>query len=163
MNTRSPYPTCAVPSAVERRNGTGRRLPAGFPPQFSSYRRRRSKGRRKTDRGGYVDIYDRGSWALAIAVMGLSFLDAILTVLQINRGFIREANPVMNLVLSWGGVYAFFSLKAAMTAFALGIIILHKEWALARYMARLCLCCYILVLIYHLYLVSGHGGVTTFL
>ena len=110
-----------------------------------------------------MDIYDRGSWSLALAVLGLSFLDAILTVLQIQRGFIQEANPIMNMVIAWGGIYAFFSLKAAMTAFALAIIILHKEWALARYMARVCLCCYILILFYHMYLVSAHGGVTAFL
>lgn len=152
-----------MPSSPERRRSVDRRQPAGFPPQFSSQRRRRSKGRRKTDRGGYVDIYDRGSWSLALAVLGLSFLDAILTVLQIQRGFIQEANPIMNMVIAWGGIYAFFSLKAAMTAFALAIIILHKEWALARYMARVCLCCYILILFYHMYLVSAHGGVTAFL
>jgi hypothetical protein len=98
-----------------------------------------------------------------MSVMGLSFVDAILTVVQIERGFVREANPVMNLVLAWGGTYAFFSLKAAMTAFALAIIIVHKEWPLARYMARLCLACYILILLYHLYLVSGSTGVTAFL
>jgi hypothetical protein len=98
-----------------------------------------------------------------MAVMALSFLDAILTVAQIERGTIREANPVMNLVLIWGGVYAFFSLKAAMTAFALAIIILHKEWTLARYMARLVLCCYVLILCYHLYLVGAYGRAIRFL
>lgn len=155
--------TSVTQSPPERRSGQEGRQPAGFPPQFSSQRRRRSKGRRRTDRGGYVDIYDRGSWIVALTVMGLSFLDAVLTVLQIERGVVREANPIMNTVLTWGGVYAFFSLKAAMTAFALAIIILHKEWVLARYMARLCLGCYVLILFYHIYLVSGHGGVATFL
>ncbi len=133
-----------------------------FPPRFASFRRRSSRGRRKTDRGGYVDIYDRGSWVVALTVMALSFVDAVLTVLQVEKGIVREANPIMNAVLAWGGAYVFFSLKAAMTAFALAIIIIHKEWALARYMARLCLACYIVILIYHMYLVSGSGLVLAF-
>jgi hypothetical protein len=163
MKASSLDSTSAIQCPSERRSGQDRRPPAGFPPKLSSQRRRRSKGRRKTDRGGYVDIYDRRSWIVALTVMGLSFLDAILTVLQIERGVVREANPIMNIVLTWGGVYAFFSLKAAMTAFALAVIILHKEWVLARYVARLCLGCYVLILFYQIYLVSGHGGVATFL
>ena len=147
----------------ERRSGHDRRQPVGFPPQFSSFRRRASRGRRKTDRGGYVDIYDKGSWMVALAVMGLSFLDAALTVLQIERGMVREANPIMNVALVWGGAYAFFSLKAAMTAFALAIIILHKEWVLARYMARICLGCYVLIILYHMYLVSNRSSLLAFL
>jgi hypothetical protein len=100
---------------------------------------------------------------VALAVMCLSFVDAVMTVLQIERGVVREANPVMNVVLAWGGAYAFFSLKAAMTAFALAIIILHKEWTLARYMARICLCCYILIILYHMFLVSGRSSMLAFL
>jgi hypothetical protein len=142
----------------DRRNGLDRRQPGGFPPKFSGFRRRRSCGRRKTDRGGYVDIYDPGSWGIAIAVMLMSFLDAVLTVLQIERGVVREANPVMHLTLAWGGLVAFFSLKATMTALPLAIIILHKEWPLARYVARVCLWFYVVILIYHLYLVCGYTG-----
>jgi hypothetical protein len=163
MKVSSLDPTSVTQCPSERRSGQDCRQPAGFPPQFSSQRRRRSKGRRKTDRGGYVDIYDRGSWIIALSVLGLSLLDAILTVLQIERGVVREANPIMNMVITWGGVYAFFSLKAAMTAFALAIIMLHKEWVLARHMARLCVGCYVLILFYHIYLLNGHGAVTTFL
>jgi hypothetical protein len=90
--------------------------------------------------------------------MGLSFLDAVLTVYQIEKGSVREANPVMHMAIAWGGVYAFFSLKAAMTAFPLAIIILHKEWPLARYVAQLCLWFYVMILFYHLYLVSDLSG-----
>jgi hypothetical protein len=143
---------------TERRNGGDRRQPSTFPPQFSSQRRRRNKGRRRTDSGAYVDIYDRRNWMLAIAVMGLSFLDAVLTVYQIERGSVREANPIMSMAIAWGGVYAFFSLKAVMTAFPLAIIILHKEWLLARYMARVCLWFYVAILIYHLFLVADLTG-----
>ena len=162
MNSQSAVPSVTPRVNSERRDSSERRSPPTFPPQFSSQRRRHSKGRRKTDPGGYVDIYDRGSWALAAAVMGLSFLDAVLTVVQIRRGVVREANPLMGEVLKWGGIYVFFSLKTAMTAFPLAIIILHKEWALARYMARVCLLFYVLILIYHLFLVDRHGLLPVF-
>jgi hypothetical protein len=163
MKTSSSESDLVARTSAEKRSGLARRQPVPFPPQFSSFRRRHSRGRRETDFGGYVDIYDRRSWAIALAILGLSCADAVLTVLQIEKGIVQEANPLMNVVLAWGGAYAFFSLKAAMTAFALAIIILHKEWVLARHMARLCLFCYILILIYHMYLVSNHRGLLAFL
>jgi hypothetical protein len=93
--------------------------------------------------------------------MALSALDAILTGLQLSRGQIQEANPLMAGVIQWGGIYLFFSIKAAMTAFPLAIIILHKEWLLGRFAARLCLWCYILVSFYHLWLVFGAPALST--
>ena len=154
-----PYTSDWQPHPLEkRRKGTDRRLTTSFWPRFGGLRRRRSSGRRKGDPAGYVDIYDRGSWAIALAVMAMSFIDAVLTVLQIQRGAVREANPVMNMTLAWGGIYGFFCLKASMTAFALAIIIVHKEWVLARHVARLCLWFYVLIMFYHLYLLSGYAG-----
>lgn len=140
---------------TERRYGGDRRKPAIFPPEFSSYRRRKSSGRRKGDRRGYVDIYDSRTWGVALSVLLLSGLDAVLTGMQIAAGRSREANPLMSLVLNHGGFAAFFSLKVAMTAYPLAIIVLHKEWVLARFAARLCLWSYMSVAIYHLYLILG--------
>ncbi len=157
MSTKTAPLSDDIPA--ERRRGLDRRQPPIFPPRFSGQRRRSSKGRRKTDRGGYVDIYDRKSWVIALSVMGLSFLDAVLTAFQIRRGMALEANPIMNLAIEWGGMYAFFSLKAAMTAFPLAVIILHKEWLLARQVAHLCIGFYIVILLYHLYLVGSFNGI----
>ena len=151
-NPENTHPT------VERRSGLDRRRVATFPPHFSGHRRRRSKGRRGTDGGGYVDCYDSWSWGVALSVMILSLTDAVLTGLQLHGGRIREANPIMRAVIHLGGIYSFISLKAAMTALPLAIIILHKEWTLARYAARLCLWSYILVLMYHLYLLVEHNS-----
>jgi hypothetical protein len=145
-------------SFEERRKGMERRLTSSIWPRFRGLRRRRSSGRRKVDPAGYVDIYDRRSWGIALAVMIMSFLDAVLTVLQIRRGAVREANPIMNVTLAWGGVYGFFCLKASLTAFALAIIILHKEWSFGRHVARLCLWFYVAIMFYHLYLISGCAG-----
>ncbi len=90
---------------------------------------------------------------MAISILLLSSLDAVLTGLQIRSGFFREANPLMNAVLIHGGAYSFVSIKLAMTAMPLAIIILHKEWAIARFAARVCLWAYILLSLYHLYLI----------
>ncbi len=137
---------------IERRSGVDRRRPAVFPPIFSPHRRRRSKGRRKDDRAAYVDIYDAGSWGIALSILVLSLLDAFLTGIQMLAGRVREANPVMNAALNAGGLYTFFTVKAAMTAFPVAIILLHKEWKIARFAARACLCSYVLIALYHIYL-----------
>jgi hypothetical protein len=140
-------------SSQERRSGADRRGKIPFPPTFSGQRRRRSSGRRRTDGPQYVDIYDLGSWGVAMAVLLLSLLDAVLTGLQIRSGFFHEANPLMNAVLVHGGVYTFISLKVALTAMPLAIIVMHKEWAVARHAARACLWAYILLACYHVYLI----------
>ncbi len=80
-------------------------------------------------------------------------IDAFLTAFQVKRGFVREANPLMNMVLVRCGDYSFVSLKLALTAVPLAILVLHREWRVARYAARVCLWAYILLTCYHLYLV----------
>ena len=42
-----------------------------------------------------------------------------------------------------------------MTILPVAIIMLHKEWALGRYAARLCLWSYIILSLYHMYLIFG--------
>jgi hypothetical protein len=109
-----------------------------------------------------VDLYDFRSWGIAISVLTLSFIDAVLTGMQLLGGKVQEANPIMNAVIRLGGLYSFLSLKAAMTALPLAIIILHKEWALARQAARLCLWSYILVALYHVYLIVERNSLSGF-
>ncbi len=121
-------------------------------PELSSRRRRHRSGRRRDDRG-YVDRYDARTWGVALSVLVLSVMDAWLTGMQIVQGKSREANPLMDWVICHAGLWTFFGLKAAMTALPLAIIVLHKEWLMARYAARLCLWCYVGVSVYHLYLV----------
>jgi hypothetical protein len=139
----------------ERRSGAARRVPSGISSIFASpFRRRKSKGRRKTDRGAYVDVYDSRSWFIAIAVLLLSTLDAVLTGLHMIRGSAREVNPIMDAVISHGGLPAFFGVKAAMTVFPMAIIFIHKEWTLGKFAARACLWAYALLSLYHLYLLA---------
>jgi hypothetical protein len=138
---------------AERRSTTDRRGEASLRTLFSSrQRRRKSHGRRKTDKGAYVDIYDSRTWCIVAAILILSFMDAFLTGLHVIRGTAHELNPLMKAVLDCGGLPAFFSAKAAMTILPVSLIMIHKEWALGKYAARLILYSYILLSIYHLYL-----------
>jgi hypothetical protein len=138
----------------ERRSDDQRRTPSSFGSLFSKGpRRRKSRGRRKTDKGAYVDIYDSRSWSIAIAVLILSFMDAFLTRMHLVRGTASELNPILNKIMDYGGLPAFFAAKAAMTVFPMAVILIHKEWTLGRYAARLCLFAYILLSCYHLYLI----------
>jgi len=146
---------------VERRSGIDRRSRGIIFSLFNiRSRRRKSKGRRKTDRGGYVDTYDSRTWGIALSILALSLIDATLTWLHLLQGSARELNPVMNAVLNHGGIPAFFGAKAIMTILPVAIIVLHKEWALGRYAARLCLWSYIILSLYHLYLLFGASKLT---
>ncbi len=141
---------------TERRSGVDRRKRSLSAALFRrGLRRRRSAGRRSTDAGGYVDVYDWRTWTIAVSVLLLSLTDGLMTALQVLRASAWELNPIMNAALRLGGLTAFFGLKAAMTILPMGIILLHKEWVLGRYAARLCLWSYILVSLYHFYLIFG--------
>jgi hypothetical protein len=138
----------------ERRTGVDRRTPPTLTSIFAgSFRRRRSSGRRKTDRGAYVDIYDSRTWCIAIAVLALSAIDALMTGFHMTEGTARELNPIMNTIIRHGGLPAFFAAKGAMTVVPLAVIFVHKEWKLGKFAARLCLWAYALLCFYHLYLV----------
>ena len=141
---------------VERRSGVDRRSPKLSKLLVGRFSRRKSGGRRKSDRGGYVDIYDSRTWSIASAILILSLIDALLTRMLLRAGVASELNPVMNAVLNRSGMAAFFAVKATMTVIPLSIIVLHKEWALGRYAAMLCLLSYVLVFLYHLYLIFGY-------
>ena len=145
---------------ADRRSGTDRRGQASFREfLFSRQRRRKSRGRRKSDKGAYVDIYDARTWGIVIAILLLSFMDALLTGLHVIRGSAREINPVLKAILDCGGLPAFFSAKAALTILPIAVIMIHKEWTLAKYAARLILGAYMLLTIYHLFLLIRIQGV----
>jgi hypothetical protein len=138
----------------ERRTGIDRRIPTTlFGSLASRFRRRKSKGRRKTDRGAYVDIYDARTWSIATTVLVLSGIDAVLTGIHVVEGTAKEVNPIMNAFIRYGGLPGFLGAKAAMTVLPLAVIFVHKEWTLGKFAARLCLWAYALLCFYHLYLV----------
>jgi hypothetical protein len=140
-------------SITERRSRKDRRQLPKFPPLYTPYSRRKKSGRRKTDDGGYVDVYDFRTWDLALSVMILSILDGILTSLEISVKGAEEMNPLMKHLLQAGGSFFFLALKLTLTSLALAVIVLHKEFRIGRNAARFCLWSYIIIAIYHLYLI----------
>ena len=141
---------------IERRSNANRRVTVSIWDLFSKkHRRRKSRGRRNTDKGAYVDVYDSRSIGIAITVLVLSFSDAVFTRMHLVRGTAREWNPLLNTIINHGGLTAFFVVKIAMTAFPIAVILVHKEWDLGRYAAWLCLFAYILITFYHLCLIAG--------
>ena len=137
----------------ERRSGTDRRNAMSFSKLFARRPlRRKSRGRRKTDQGAYVDIYDSQSWIIAISVLILSLLDAVLTRMHLLRGSASESNPLMRAVIDHGGFSLFYIVKAVMTFFPVVVIMIHKEWAMGRFAAKLCLLAYVFLACYHLFL-----------
>lgn len=153
MQNKTYFDSATQKTGIERRSGIDRRNYRSFWEAVSRQpRRRKSRGRRKTDKGAYVDIYDFRTWGIAIAVLLLSLLDAFLTRMHLIRGSAHELNPLMKSVIDMGGYPAFFTAKVAMTLFPMAIIVIHKEWTFGRYAARLCLWAYILLSCYHFYL-----------
>jgi uncharacterized membrane protein len=139
--------------AVDRRSGKDRRDRVSiFPLCHLGPLRRRKGGRRESDTG-YVDIYDLRTWLVAVSVILLSLMDALLTQRHLMQGSALELNPIMGAVIRIGGMPAFYGTKGLLTVIAVTIIMLHKEWALGKIAARICLWAYILVSLYHLYLV----------
>jgi len=121
-----------------------------------------SRGRRRTDQGAYVDVYGSRTWIVVIAVLILSFMDALLTGWHMIRGSAREVNPVMRAIIDYGGLSAFFTAKAALTVIPMAVIMIHKEWTLGKYAARFCLWSYVCISLYHLYLIFGAQKITGF-
>ena len=80
-------------------------------------------------------------------------MDALLTQRHLIHGSARELNPIMDAVIRIGGMPAFYGTKGLLTIVAVTIIMLHKEWALGKIAARICLWAYILLSLYHIFLV----------
>ncbi|MBN2320664.1 MAG: hypothetical protein JXR49_16410 [Acidobacteria bacterium] len=139
--------------AVDRRSGRDRRDRISIFPLSHFWPLRRKKGGRREADTGYVDVYDLRTWLVAVSVILLSLMDALLTQQHLIHGSARELNPIMDAVIRMGGMPAFYGTKGILTVIAVSIIMLHKEWALGRVAARICLWAYILLSMYHLYLV----------
>ena len=143
-----------ISSGDNRRNSDNERRAPMFLWDVFSYRpfRRKSRGRRKNDPGAYVDIYDAGSYGIVFAVLALSLLDTALTHFHLKRGIAGEANPIMRSIIESGGFPSFYSAKIAMTTLPIVVIIIHKEWSFGKYAARFCLWVYIVLSLWHIFI-----------
>lgn len=124
-------------SASERRSGQDRRAQAIPLSKSIFYRGQRRSVRRIEDRKRIV-IFDRYRPSLilfAFVILGLSLLDALLTLTLIAKGA-QELNPVMKYYLTHGP-QIFLLVKYGLTALSVLIVIVSHEIITTRY--RLCI------------------------
>lgn len=115
-------------------------------------------GRRKGDRrrpeslNQYVDLYEPGLAAILVAVALLCALDAVFTLLYIQKGG-SEANPIMDWLIRQGATQ-FVVVKCAVTSLGLVVLCLHKNFRYVRGVIWGVLVLYGLLFLYHLYLAT---------
>ncbi|MFT7677864.1 MAG: hypothetical protein ACI8QC_001850 [Planctomycetota bacterium] len=144
MSTTSLAPGAAVRRGLDRRSAP--------TPRFSRYTffggQRRSVRRDSEREGTFVDLY---GLPLVIAVAWVAFMnmgDSYFTMVHLQSGGI-ELNPVAAALLTTGRV-GFVMAKALMISLALLVLLLHKNFWLARVGMWIAAGSYTLLNVYHL-------------
>jgi hypothetical protein len=152
MNPSAPLQL--LPETAPERRGLPdrRRRPTSMFAPFTSPGRRRRFRRSGEELNAYVDCPSRRVQVWAVAMITLSALDAILTLVHI-RGGRQELSPTMDLALSHGDT-AFVASKMAVTALGVFLLALHQNFTLARFAFRALLLSYCLLIGYHLFLLA---------
>jgi len=93
----------------------------------SFYRRRRSQIRRETDDTSrvYVDTHEAKIGYLALALMGLSIVDAFFTTVLLQNGS-QELNPLLAYLIELDATL-FLAIKFFITGASIVFFILHKH------------------------------------
>jgi hypothetical protein len=124
-------PGHAEEDSLERRSGHDRRLQptSAFAGFFA--RGKRKRGRRVGESEGiYVDRFTRGDVVLLLGIFILNILDAFFTMLWLQRGG-GEGNPFMAYLLEMGEE-VFLLQKCIVVGIWLIVLLVHKNFKLAR-------------------------------
>ena len=112
--------------ADERRRGPDRRrtdpLLADWRYAFNGRRR----GPRRDGEDGHSDVYDARQLLTTAAVLIHSTLDAAMTLTLLDTGMIREANPIMRVLIEHD-VQIFINLKTALTGAGLLLLVVASR------------------------------------
>ena len=140
-----------IDGSAERRDRTERRRrPTPILSRYTFFGRRRG-GRRDTESSNiYVDRYSAREWTLVAGIFVLSMLDLVFTLVHLNAGG-REANPVMEFFLRWGGQDAFSIAKFMFTVVGLLVLLVHVKFSRVRSLLRFAFIVYGLLFFFHLY------------
>ena len=149
-------PHAMTPAARPDRRYTDRRRRS--TPMFSRYTlfggRRRGDRRTTGDSEQYVDRYPVGL-AVALVVIGaLCALDAVFTLLHLQRGG-GEANPIMDALIQGAGARPFIVLKCIITNVGLVVLCLHKNFRYVKPVIASLLAIYGGLFLYHIYLANA--------
>jgi hypothetical protein len=153
-------PTCGGWTGSERRDPSERRTkPTGFIDSLSGSARRRHGRRDGESENSYVDVYHRRDVLLILAIFILNVFDAMFTLAWLQRGG-AEANPFMDLLIRMGDS-AFLIQKCFVVGIWLLVLVVHKNFRIARVGMWMLLGLYAAIFAYHFYLgVSGVSPVT---
>jgi len=88
--------------------------------------------------------------ALLVAITGLCILDALFTLLYIQRGG-SELNPLMDAAIS-AGVVPFLAVKCGLTLLGIAFLCLHKNFRFVKAILVGVLVLYTALFGYHVYL-----------
>ena len=128
-----------------------RARPTRFYDSIQGYHRRRAGRRRSEKNAAYVDHYGLGDLLLVVGILTLNIADAFFTLQWVGRGG-SEGNPLMKWVLENGGTEAFVIQKCLLVGFWLLLLVVHKNFRIARIGLWTLLVLYSTLLLYHLFL-----------
>ncbi|MEZ4216000.1 MAG: DUF5658 family protein [Myxococcota bacterium] len=133
---------------VDRRRSADRRSrPTRFFDSVLGHRRRRAGRRAGEGADQYVDRLGTRGIALALAVFALNIFDAFCTLVWLRRGG-SEGNPIMDWALDAGDSVFLFQ-KCFVAAIWIVVLVVHKNFRLARLGLWSLLVVYALLAIYH--------------
>ncbi len=137
---------------IDRRKGGDRRQQPTSPWAPFLGHRNRKRGRRDGEEANtYVDRFTPVDVALVVSVLLLNVLDALFTMLWIQRGG-SEGNPVMAWVLEFGNS-AFLVQKCLIVGVWLILLLVHKNFMIARVGLWVLAGVYSLLMLYHVVLI----------
>jgi hypothetical protein len=144
----------------ERRQSDDRRdKPTGFIDSLSGKARRRHGRRQGESENSYVDVYHRRDVLLILAIFIFNVFDAVFTLAWLQRGG-TEANPAMDYLIRVGDS-AFLLQKCFVVGIWLLILIVHKNFRVARLGLWMLLALYGLIFLYHAHLnLNGVSPIT---
>jgi hypothetical protein len=148
-------PTPPAPMASPDRRSTDRRV-AGTPmlSRYTLFGGRRAGDRRSPQSSNqYVDRYPVGLAVSLVTIGVLCALDAVFTLLHLQKGG-GEMNPIMDRLMQTAGPVNFLVLKCAITNLGLVVLCLHKNFRLVKPVIALLLLVYVALFAFHIYLAS---------
>jgi hypothetical protein len=141
------------PSKPDRRVSDRRRRATPMLSWYTFRGGRRIGDRRGGGDGQYVDRYSAGLAVSLVAIGLLCALDAVFTLLYIQKDG-QEANPIMKALIDSAGPTTFVVLKCVVTNVGLAVLCVHKNFRLVKPMIGTLLFVYSALFMYHIYLAA---------
>jgi hypothetical protein len=143
------------PSASDRRGADRRARATPMLSRYTLFGGRRAGDRRTPDSADqYVDRYPIGLAVAFVTIGVLCALDAVFTLLYLQKVPGGEANPVMAALIDGAGPTYFVVLKCAITNLGLVVLCMHKNFRFVKPVIAVLLAIYTALFMYHIYLAA---------